>query len=191
MMILYWFAWFNTGRTKSSNGMEGTRFSHPSYFFPRILNFLILKHLSTNHFIWSINLAIYYLISPFMIYFSLFPPFSQFDIGIKHSTSHHNLLVQECCSKPYHRPAIILQYYPELFSKIWWKQEICGLLFLALETACAYDSIATVGESRVWWRAAFQSGSRVLKKPFLIYIYGIQCDFMPKSCWKHSNFENH
>ena len=188
MMILYWFAWFNTGRMKSSNGMEGTRFSHPSYFFPRILNFLILKHLSTNHFIWSINLAIYYLISPFMIYFSLFPPFSQFDIGVKLSTSHHNLLVQECCSKPYHRPAIILQYYPELFSKIWWKQEICGLLFLALETA--YDSIATVGESRVWWRAAFQSGSRVLKKPFLIYIYGIQCDFMPKSCWKHSNFEN-
>ena len=115
MMILHWFPWFNTCRTKSSNGMEGTRFSHPSYFFPRILNFLILKHLSTNHFIWSINLAIYYLISPFMIYFSLFPPFSQFDIGIKHSTSHHNLLVQECCSKPYHRPAIILQYYPELF----------------------------------------------------------------------------
>ena len=27
-------------------------------------------------------------------------------------------------------------------------------------------------------------------EPFLIYIYGIQCDFMPKSCWKHSNFEN-
>ena len=30
----------------------------------------------------------------------------------------------------------------------------------------AYDSIATVGESRVWWRADFQSGSRVLKKVF-------------------------
>ena len=27
-------------------------------------------------------------------------------------------------------------------------------------------------------------------EPFLIYIYGIQCDFIPKSCWKHSNFEN-
>ena len=27
-------------------------------------------------------------------------------------------------------------------------------------------------------------------EPFLIYIYCIQCDFMPKSCWKHSNFEN-
>ena len=27
-------------------------------------------------------------------------------------------------------------------------------------------------------------------EPFLIYIYGIQCGFMPKSCWKHSNFED-
>ena len=27
-------------------------------------------------------------------------------------------------------------------------------------------------------------------EPFLIYIYGIQCDFMQKSCWKHSHFEN-
>ena len=56
-----------------------------------------------------------------------------------------------------------------------------------------YESIATVGEIRVWWRADFQSGSRVLKRvfwTFLIYIYGIQCDFMPKSCCKHSNFEN-
>ena len=30
----------------------------------------------------------------------------------------------------------------------------------------AYESIATVGEIRVWWRANFQSGSRVLKKVF-------------------------
>ena len=29
-----------------------------------------------------------------------------------------------------------------------------------------YDSIATVGEIRVYWRANFQSGSRVLKKVF-------------------------
>ena len=28
------------------------------------------------------------------------------------------------------------------------------------------ESIATVGEIRVWWRANFQSGSRVLKKVF-------------------------
>ena len=46
-----------------------------------------------------------------------------------------------------------------------------------------YDSIATVGEIRAWWRADFQSGSTVLKKP--IYTYGIQCDFMPKSRSKH------
>ena len=30
----------------------------------------------------------------------------------------------------------------------------------------AYESTATVGEIRVWWRADFQSGSRVLKKVF-------------------------
>ena len=29
-----------------------------------------------------------------------------------------------------------------------------------------YESIATVGESRVWWKADFQSGSRVLNKVF-------------------------
>ena len=29
-----------------------------------------------------------------------------------------------------------------------------------------YESIATVGKSQVWWRADFQSGSRVLKKVF-------------------------
>ena len=29
-----------------------------------------------------------------------------------------------------------------------------------------YDSFSDVGGSRVWWRADFQSGSRVLKKVF-------------------------
>ena len=29
-----------------------------------------------------------------------------------------------------------------------------------------YESFATVGEIRVWWRADFQSGSKVLKKVF-------------------------
>ena len=32
--------------------------------------------------------------------------------------------------------------------------------------ACEYESFATVGEIRVYWRADFQSGSRVLKKVF-------------------------
>ena len=36
------------------------------------------------------------------------------------------------------------------------------LFFSILE----YESIATVGEIRVYWRADFQSGSRVLKKVF-------------------------
>ena len=35
----------------------------------------------------------------------------------------------------------------------------------------AYESIATVGEIRVWWRADFQSGSRVLKKVFWTFSY--------------------
>ena len=34
-----------------------------------------------------------------------------------------------------------------------------------------YDSIATVGEIRVYWRANFQSGSRVLKKVFWTFSY--------------------
>ena len=36
--------------------------------------------------------------------------------------------------------------------------------FYRYNCARLYDSIATVGESRVWWRADFQSGYRVLKK---------------------------
>ena len=34
------------------------------------------------------------------------------------------------------------------------------------ENKIVYESIATVGEIRVYWRADFQSGSRVLKKVF-------------------------
>ena len=34
-----------------------------------------------------------------------------------------------------------------------------------------YESIATVGESRVGWRADFQSGSRVSKKVFWTFSY--------------------
>ena len=42
-----------------------------------------------------------------------------------------------------------------------------------IETPGRYESIATVGEIGVWWRANFQSGSRVLKKVFwtLSYLY--------------------
>ena len=29
-----------------------------------------------------------------------------------------------------------------------------------------------------------------LKRASYLYIFGIQCDFMKKSCWKHSNFKN-
>ena len=57
----------------------------------------------------------------------------------------------------------------------------------------AYDSFSDVPESWVWWRADFQCGSRMLKKVFWTFSYlylWLQCGFMQKSCWKHSNFEN-
>ena len=40
------------------------------------------------------------------------------------------------------------------------------ILLLSSVHFYAYDSIATVGETGVWLRAKFQSGSRVLKKVF-------------------------
>ena len=43
--------------------------------------------------------------------------------------------------------------------QVWWSFEM------------SYESIATVGEIRVWWRADFQSGSRVLKKVFWTFSY--------------------
>ena len=36
---------------------------------------------------------------------------------------------------------------------------------------CGYESFSDVGESWVWWRADFQSGSRVLKKVFWTFSY--------------------
>ena len=39
------------------------------------------------------------------------------------------------------------------------------------DTSSWYESIATVGEIRVYWRADFQSGSRVLKKVFWTFSY--------------------
>ena len=48
-----------------------------------------------------------------------------------------------------------------------------------------YDTVSDVVESGVHWGSNFQIGSRVLKncyKPILMHIYGIQCDFMHRSC---------
>ena len=55
-------------------------------------------------------------------------------------------------------PDHVLCYVP----RIW---DIFGKYFVFWKFG-VYESIATVGESRVWWRADFQSGSRVLKKVF-------------------------
>ena len=38
--------------------------------------------------------------------------------------------------------------------------------YISFSPILKYESFATVGEIRVWWRADFQSGSRVLKKVF-------------------------
>ena len=49
----------------------------------------------------------------------------------------------------------------------------------------AYDAVSDVVESGVHWRSDFQIGSRVLKisfKPILMHIYGMQYDFMHRSC---------
>ena len=46
-----------------------------------------------------------------------------------------------------------------------------------------YESIATVGESRVWWRADFQSGSRVLKGVLNLFL-SISMAYNVISCQK-------
>ena len=46
----------------------------------------------------------------------------------------------------------------------WVKNSVCWARNALLHGI--YESIATVGEIRVYWRADFQSGSRVLKKVF-------------------------
>ena len=63
-----------------------------------------------------------------------------------------------------------------LLSRLW-RREVCKLCVDLLKIPAifclktAYESIATVGESRVWWRADFQIGSRVLKKVFWTFSY--------------------
>ena len=47
-----------------------------------------------------------------------------------------------------------------------------------------YESIATVGEIRVYWRADFQSGSRVLKKGVLNLFLSISMAYNVISCQK-------
>ena len=53
-----------------------------------------------------------------------------------------------------------------------------------------YESFSDVGESWVWLRADFQSGSRVLKKVFWIFSYLYLWHTIRFHAKKHSNFEN-
>ena len=59
------------------------------------------------------------------------------------------------------------------------------VILLRWETINHYDAVSDVLESGVHWRSDFQIGSRVLKicfKPILMHIYGMQYDFMHRSC---------
>ena len=47
-----------------------------------------------------------------------------------------------------------------------------------------YESFSDVGESQVWWRADFQSGSRVLKKGVLNLFLSISMAYNVISCQK-------
>ena len=71
----------------------------------------------------------------------------------------------------------------------------CLQLFFSWRTVQTflYDAVSDVVEFGVHWRSDFQIGTRVLKiclKPIIMHIYGMQYDFMHRSCWNHSNFEN-
>ena len=61
----------------------------------------------------------------------------------------------------------------------------CDIFQLWSSSRIPKDAIADVAETKVQWSSHFQYGSWVLKKcyePCLMYIYGIQCDLMPKIC---------
>ena len=78
------------------------------------------------------------------------PPFL-----FSHSIVRHALNVVFKC--PWCYDHILTLVY---LQKIW----ICQQIFWKFQEGNEYESIATVGEIRVWWRADFQSGSRVLNK---------------------------
>ena len=62
------------------------------------------------------------------------------------------------------------------------------MLHILLDIVCfrwvaSYESFSDVGESCVWWRADFQSGSRVLKKVFWTFSYLYQWHTMWFQCF--------
>merc|ERR1719370_2639162 len=68
---------------------------------------------------------------------------------------------------------------------IWiaWCPEVKWMLPLDVVRSL-YESFATVGEIRVYWRANFQSGSRVLKKGVLNLFLSISMAYNVISCQK-------
>ena len=84
------------------------------------------------------------------------------------------------------RPSGNIRSILKLSGIFWTHQEIYGQLWNPLEMPGIgrYDKVATVPESWVQF-PIFKVVLECLKRcygPFLIYIYGIQCDFMSKVC---------
>ena len=87
------------------------------------------------------------------------------------------------------------------FSSVHWATIISAIEVWRYELHIWYENVRKAYMSQLLLLGKVENGGGPILKvvrecwkrcsePFLIYIYGIQCDFMPKSCWKHSNFEN-
>ena len=84
------------------------------------------------------------------------------------------------------------KFYPS--PKISYKNAIFGILCLGGGPKFVIQTHSQMFQKVEYgWGPVFKVILECLKRcsdSFLIYIYGIQCDFMAKSCWKHSNFKN-
>ena len=79
-----------------------------------------------------------------------------------HKVENHSCLQQEFCLKTKTIEFSLLGYRVAELGSLSSGAKKAMKIFVKR----VYESIATVGENRVWWRADFQSGSRVLKKVF-------------------------
>ena len=77
------------------------------------------------------------------------------------------------------RPGIRRDYHQLIKS---WKQHYIMWYSSERQIQFRYESFSDVGESWVWWRADFQSGSRVLKKVSWTFSYLYLCHTM----WFHA-----
>ena len=69
----------------------------------------------------------------------------------------------------------------------------CHFFKIRLSPHSVMTQLLLLGKFEYGWGPIFKVVLECWKRcsePFLINIYSIQCDFMPKRCWEHSNFEN-